>query len=592
MEKDVHSFAQPDSAVVTHLNLDLKTDFNKKILSGVACWTINNISKGDKIIFDTRDLNIEKVTTGADERETTFSIGDSVQYLGKSLTVKIDASTTQVNIYYSTNADASALQWLNPQQTSGKKFPFLFTQSEAILARTWIPCQDGPGVRFSYNAKIEVPKNLLATMSASNNPEQKNDSGIYHFEQKNPIPSYLMALAVGDYGYKSISNRCGVYAEWDMLDKVAWEFADMEKMVAAAENLYGPYAWGRYDVIVLPPSFPFGGMENPCLTFATPTVVAGDRSLVALVAHELAHSWSGNLTTNANWDDFWMNEGFTVYFEQRIMESLYGKSYSEMLASLALDGMKETIADKIDSMPDDTHLKLNLKDRDPDDGMTDIAYIKGYYFLRLLEGCVGREKWDAFLKKYFADHAFQSMTTEKFVAYLNENLIEPNKEKFANIDVNEWIYGPGLPANCPQPSAERFVAVDGELKKFIDGNNPSSLNSKEWSTHEWLYFINHLPEDLSVEKMKSLDGVFHFTDSKNCEIEDAWFLLALKRNYSVAYKNMETFLINVGRRKFLTPLYKEMEKTEAGKKLAKEIYTKARPNYHFVAQQTMDEIVL
>ena len=509
---------------------------------------------------------------------------------GKGLEVTIAAETKTIHIQYITSPAAGALLWLAPEQTASKQQPFLFTQSEAPLARSWFPCQDSPGIRFTYDATVKVPSNLLAVMSAGNNPIAKNDSGIYHFSQTNPIPAYLVALAVGDIAFKKIDERCGIYAELPMVDKVAWEFADNGKMVNAAEKLYGPYAWGRYDVLVLPPSFPFGGMENPCLTFSTPTVIAGDRSLVTLVAHELAHSWSGNLITNATWDDFWLNEGFTIYFEQRIMEEVYGKSFSEMQAVLNVEDLKAIIADLGDTSRD-THLKLNLENRDPDDGATDIAYDKGYLFLRLMENTVGRKAWDQFLKNYFATYAFQSMTTEKFVDILNDNLISKNKAAFAHIDINAWIYAPGLPSNAPQIISERFVAVEKEVEKFNAGAAPSALASKNWSTHETMHFINLLPRNLSIDKMKELDATFHYTGIANSEIAAVWYILALQTHYTQANAAIEEFLMRVGRRKFITPLYKQMMKTEEGKKFAKAIYAKARPGYHSLAQDRLDAIV-
>ncbi|HET8829803.1 MAG TPA: M1 family aminopeptidase/hydrolase, partial [Pelobium sp.] len=401
---DPHSFANPKENVVTHLDLTLDVNFTNQQLKGLAVWTINHVAKSDEIIFDTQGLNIEKVTLDNDTNDVFFALGDSVEILGQALSIPINPETKKVNIYYSTSKDAKALQWLNPQQTAGKKHPFLFTQSQAILGRSWIPTQDSPGIRFTYNATVTVPNGLMALMSAKN-PTEKNPEGKYQFEQKNAIPSYLMALAVGDISFKAIDKRTGVYAEPAMLDKVAYEFADMGKMINAAEKIYGDYRWGRYDVLVLPPSFPFGGMENPMLTFATPTVIAGDRSLVSLIAHELAHSWSGNLVTNATWNDFWLNEGFTVYFERRIVEALYGKEEAKMQEVLGYNNLMKSIKELGNKNPD-TRLKTDFTDRDPDDGVSDIAYEKGYFFLKNIEKAVGRKKFDAFLKDYFNRHAF------------------------------------------------------------------------------------------------------------------------------------------------------------------------------------------
>ncbi|HEY1008593.1 MAG TPA: M1 family aminopeptidase/hydrolase, partial [Daejeonella sp.] len=419
--KDAHSFARPSEAIVKHLDLDIKVDFENKLISGKASWLIDNLSKGNQIVFDTRNLEIRRVTLGDDETETTYSLGNDNKFMGRSLNIKIAAGTSKVNIYYTNSADAAAVQWLNPQQTAGKKYPFMFTQSQAILARTWIPCQDSPGIRFTYNATVAVPQELLAVMSA-NNPQAKNSKGVYTFSQKQAIPSYLMALAVGDIAFKAVDHRTGVYAEPVTLQKAAYELADMGKMTNAAEKIYGPYKWGRYDVLILPPSFPFGGMENPMLTFATPTIIAGDRSLVSLIAHELAHSWSGNLVTNATWNDFWLNEGFTTYFERRIVEDVYGKDEARMQELLGYQGLQELVKE-MGAKNEDTKLKANFDGRDPDEGVSDIAYEKGYSFLRTIEEAVGRKKFDSFLRSYFDSHAFNSVTTEEFLAYLDSNLI-------------------------------------------------------------------------------------------------------------------------------------------------------------------------
>lgn len=371
--KDPHSYSQPDEAIVTHLDLDIAVDFDKKVISGTATWKFDAQAGAQRLILDAVGLDIRAVKDAATGEALAFKLGEDKPWLGQPLEITLGKNTKAVAIEYATTDRAEGLQWLSPQQTAGKKNPFLFSQSQAILARTWIPCQDSPGIRFTYTAKVKVPPHLMALMSATN-PQQKSADGVYSFRMDQRIPAYLMAIAVGDVEYKGISSRTGVYAEPSMLEKTAWEFADMEKMVDAAEKLYGAYRWEQYDVIVLPPSFPFGGMENPRLTFATPTVIAGDRSLTSLVAHELAHSWSGNLVTNANWNDFWLNEGFTVYFEKRIMESLYGKDYIDMMSVLSLQELRAEIDEKMKENPNDTHLKLSLDTRNPDDGMSTIAY--------------------------------------------------------------------------------------------------------------------------------------------------------------------------------------------------------------------------
>jgi leukotriene-A4 hydrolase len=588
-EKDVHSFARPADVVVNHMDLDLEVDFDKKRILGKNTLHITNNTGVRQLHLDTRDLVIARATLDKAETDTKFSLGDEVKFLGKPLVIDIKPETKEVNVYYLTTPAAAALQWLEPAQTAGGKRPYLFTQSQAILARTWVPCQDSPGVRTTYSAKVKVPPDLLAVMSATNGTE-KNPDGIYNFRMDRAIPSYLLALAVGDIAFRPLGNRSGVYSEPSMVDRAATEFVDMEKMISAAESLYGPYRWERYDVIVLPPSFPFGGMENPRVTFATPTILAGDRSLVSLIAHELAHSWSGNLVTNATWDDFWLNEGFTTYFEHRIMEAINGRDYSEMLAELTRQGLLEEIEGLKAAMAD-THLHLNLEGRDPDEGMTQIAYDKGYFFVRLLEETFGREKWDAFLRKYFDTFAFQSMTSGKFLAYLRENLIQGDKALEAKLKIDEWVYGPGLPDNSPQVSPRQFELVEAQVKAWTEGTPAKNLKTEGWTTHHWLHFLNKLPQNLKPEQMAELDATFKFTNTGNSEILSAWLLRAIASQYKPAYPALEKFLTSMGRRKFLKPLYTEMAKTPEGMDMARRIYAKARPTYHSVSYSTIDAIV-
>ncbi|MEQ9062969.1 MAG: M1 family metallopeptidase [Vicingaceae bacterium] len=584
--QDIHSYSKPNIARVLHLDLDLNVDFEQKKLSGRATYKIDLAENADEIVFDTYDLNIEHIFLDNNE-VAQYSLGPKDEILGQPLSISLTPGTSKVVIEYTTSPGARALQWLSPDQTAQKDKPFLFTQSQAILARTWIPCQDSPGIRFTYNANVIVPKGYLALMSAEN-PTVLSDDGVYTFSMPQPIPSYLMALTVGGIEFRNIGNRTGVYAEPVMLDRCHQELSEMEDMLTSAESLYGPYAWGRYDVIVLPPSFPFGGMENPRLTFATPTIIAGDKSLTSLIAHELAHSWSGNLVTNATWDDFWLNEGFTVYFEQRIMEAVYGRDYSEMLALLSYQGLLEEMEEISEKNPEDTKLKLNLKDRDPDDGMSAIAYDKGYLFLRKLEETMGRDSCDEFLKGYFTENAFQVMDTEQFLGLLKAHL---SQKELGEMRIDDWVYGEGLPKNHPVIASEKFKAVDKMSAEWMNSGDISKLDTEQWCTHEWLHFINNLPEVLGPEKLGALDHEFGLTNSGNAEILAAWFQLVLPTGYSEADQAVEQFLTNVGRRKFLTPTYKALIKKDPSMELAKNIYRKARSNYHSVSVNTLDELL-
>ncbi|MGL2967576.1 leukotriene A4 hydrolase C-terminal domain-containing protein [Flavobacterium sp. XGLA_31] len=586
--KDDHSFAQPDKAVAKHLDLDIKVDFDTQTISGKASWQIENRSKGTEIIFDENALHIIKVTLGDDEKATPFHLGDSVEFHGKPLHITIEPTTTKVNIYYNTTKDGVALQWLKPEQTADKKKPFVFSQGESIWSRTWIPCQDSPGIRFTYKAKVTVPKDLMAVMSAVN-PQQKNNTGVYTFQQDKPIPSYLMAIAVGDVEFKSIDSRTGVYAEHSVIDKAKWEFAQLGDMVNAAEKLFGPYRWGRYDVIVLPPSFPYGGMENPNLTFLTPTVLAGDRSLTSLLAHELGHSWSGNLVTNATWDDIWLNEGFTTYVEHRIGEAVFGVKEAKMQDVLSRKVLEINL-DELGKNSPDTRLKVSTAGRNPDDGLSDIPYEKGYAFLQTVEAAVGRQKFDAFLTAYFKAHAFQSITTEDFVAYFNENLIKGDKTLADKIKLNDWVYQPGIPSNCITPVSEEFNTIDG-IQKTWRTTGVKGLSQKIQSTNEKQHFIDYLPKDLTPGEMAAIDKECHFTQGGNFVVRRQWFIQAIQHQYKTAYPAIETFLTTYSRTGSLLPLYKEMIKTPEGKAWARKIYAKAKPGYHATTVEAVENVL-
>ena len=602
--QDYHSYANPSAVRVRHVDLDWDVLFDQKILKGSATLTIERISQTEAIILDTRDLKIDKVETSADGarfEDGTFQLGDNDKILGAPLTIPLPAKATRVRIHYSTSPGASGLQWLEPAQTSGKKNPFLFTQSEAIHARSWIPLQDSPGVRITYTALVRTPRNLQAVMSAESLAISERD-GVYRFRMEQAIPSYLIALAVGDLQFKSLGPRTGVYAEPSTLALAARELSDTEKMLEATERLYGPYRWGRYDILVLPPSFPYGGMENPRLTFATPTILAGDKSLVSLVAHELAHSWSGNLVTNATWCDFWLNEGFTTYLERRILEAVYGRPREEMEAALGLRDLNEEIATLDDR---DEILHIDLKGRDPDDGSTDIPYEKGALFLRHLEETFGRARFDQFLKSYFNHFAFQSITTDQFEDYLKQNLLKTNPTLAAKVPVDEWINQPGIPANAPKPSSPAFAEVEAQARRWLDGKfEAGQIPTAKWTTQEWLHFLQTVQAAVGAQssssasiaqqpagRMAELDRAFHLTRSGNSEIAFQWLLMSIRNRYEPGYPRLEEFLMTIGRRKFIKPLYEELAKTPEGLERAVAIYRRARPTYHPIAVTSIDAVL-
>jgi aminopeptidase N len=590
---DIHSYARPAVARVTDVALDLHVDFERHQLTGTATLTLDLAPGAQEVVLDTRKLTVAAVRT-AEGQPMNFNLGASDKILGQPLTVLLPKGERKIVVQYTTAPEAEALQWLPSAQTAGKVQPYLFSQGEAILTRTWIPTQDSPGIRQTWSARITTPGALRAVMSAEMlTPEgtaTAKGERTFEFRMIQPIPPYLIALAVGDIVFRPLGTRTGVYTEPAMIERAAYEFAETEKLVVAAEALYGPYRWGRYDLLVLPPSFPFGGMENPRLTFATPTILAGDRSLVSLVAHELAHSWSGNLVTNATWSDFWLNEGFTVYFENRIMEKAYGPDYAAMLRVLGAASLRQEIAD-FGSTPKETVLHLALEGRDPDEGMTDIPYEKGAAFLRTIEQAVGRKKWDAYLRSYFDRHAFQSQTTAGFLADLRANLLQGDAALEARIRPDEWVYQAGLPDNAPVEHAVRFDRVEAEATRFLKGDPAAALVTRDWSTHEWLHFLQQMPDTLALPRMAELDRTFKFSDTGNSEILFVWLQLSIRRHYEPALPALERFLTGQGRRKFVSPLFKELMRSDWGQPLARQIYAKARPGYHSITTGTVDEIV-
>ena len=675
-----HSYANDGEFLITHMDMRLAVNFADKTIEGWVEYSLvhaylrdnrkpgsvppdhfNPITGNHILLLDHRDMDVLGVYAGGsfDKKSGTlkngakgllFEVGSGVAdtlLFGKPLEIEVPRSQSKIVIHYKTRPSAGALQWLSPTQTYDQTHPFLFSQSQAILARTWIPLQDKPSVRFTYTSEVRVvcgigvedpdinPTDFNVVMSAVKlgNPEGDivSNNKVHRFEQKKPIPSYLMAIAVGSFGYKSLGKNTGVYAEHKLLQKAAWEFADLQKMVDAAGEMFGEYAWGDYNVLVLPPSFPFGGMENPVVTFATPTIIAGDRSLVSLLAHELAHSWSGNLVTNRTWDDYWLNEGFTVYVESRIMEQLYGKNYADMLRVLGKGELDKTLGWMLKEAPEDSHLRLHLGDRDPDEGLTDIAYEKGRFFLMMLEQLYGRAAFDEFLNGHFRKYAFGTVTTDLFLADLkafHEKQVTGNGvgplPTWRDFEprVMAWIDGEGLPVGgFPVLESKEFERVEQQVSKFLWSGEPlhsgysipcdaSVIDTSGFTTHHWLHLLRKLhtradasPGRLSREEMAGLDARFHFTQTQNAEIACDWFVLSIQSDYRPAYQAMHDFLLKVGRRKFLMPIYEALlaqyvvkdGKYEwafaQGKEMATEIFLQAEPGYHPVAARSLRELL-
>lgn len=587
---DPHSAAEPHRVRTTHAALTFALDFDAERLQGSVTYDLNRADLSAPLRLDTRDLTIESVSlisSGGDSTKALFRLGDRDPLLGRSLEIDLAANTEHVSISFQTRPEGSGLQWLAPEQTAGKTMPFLYSQSQAIHARTWWPCQDTPSVRMTYSATVMAPQGLVAVMSAAQATGSSDAAnGTFQFVMDQPIPAYLVALAAGDLKFGALSDRAGVWAEPSILERATAELEDLEAMIIAAESLYGPYQWDRYDVLFLPPAFPFGGMENPRLTFATPTILAGDRSLVGLIAHELAHSWSGNLVTNVQWSEIWLNEGFTTYFERRLMETLYGVERANMEWSLGFQDLQATL-DETASTPQSQWLHLDLVGEDPDAGLSDIAYEKGALFLRTLENRYGRDRFDQFLRSWFDQHAFTSVTTAEFIRFANVNLLTSSPaDNGGHEDLETWIHGPGVPPSAHLTPTPAFGAVDKLRASFISNGDVSPLRDAGWSAHEWLHFLRGIPTGVDAERLAQLDSGLDFSHSENYELLAEWLEIAIREGYGPAQPAVEAFLLEVGRRKFLVPLYRALATSDLPR--AKAIYVRARPGYHAISQGTLD----
>lgn len=591
---DTHSYANSAEVRTTHLVIDLDVDFAKRRLKGITELRFEKLKPdADRIVLDTRALDVRSAEASADGKAwaaTKFVLGAKDAVLGQSLTVSLPAGATRVRIAYSTKPEATGLQWLKPAQTAGKKQPFLFSQSEAIHARSWLPLQDSPAVRATYEASVKTPKGLRAVMSAEMS-DKPDAAGRWTFKMPQPIPSYLIALAVGDIAFQSMGPRTGVYAEPATLKAAAYEFAETETTLAVCEKLFGPYRWGRYDLMVLPPSFPFGGMENPRLTFVTPTVITGDRLLVSLIAHELAHSWSGNLVTNATWEDFWLNEGFTEYLTYRLTEAQFGKARGDMERIIGVASLKTDFA--LAKSDEDRKLVRAFPAKDPDEVFSSIPYERGALFLVWLESKFGRETFDRFLRSWFDNHAFQSATTPQFLAYLDDKLLKVQPGKVSATQIDAWISQPSLPADAVYATSDALTKVDAGRDAWLAGTSTlDAIGAEQWSVQEWEHFFEGFPKTATAAQLKALDTRFKLTGSPNAIIASDWYKLAIDSGQAAALMpQIETYLGHVGRMKLISPIYRALAATEAGKLQAKAIYKKVSSGYHPIAQQTVERIL-
>ncbi len=584
---DDRTYAQPQVARVTHVALDLDLDFDAKMIGGHAVLDILAEDDAEEIMLDSNGLRIDRVTD-AGGNQLPFTMGEAEPGKGAPLTIQLNGAR-KLRIEYRSAPEAAALQWLSPEQTAGGTYPFLFSQGQAILNRTWIPTQDSPGIRQTWEARITAPKPLDVVMSGVRQGEPEdlgNGRRAFSFVMDKPVPPYLIAIAAGDIDFLATGPRSGVWAEPSMLDRAWREVNDTEAMIEAAEELYGEYRWGRYDMIVLPPAFPYGGMENPVMTFLTPTFIAGDKSNNGLVAHELAHSWSGNLVTNAVWGDGWLNEGVTSYFENRIVEKVYGSQRAEQEAALAYANIIETLDDVGYDAPG-TALH--------NDGSGEligsaIAYDKGHFFLRTIERSVGRERFDAWLQQWFDNHAFQPATSRLMLADMQQNLVRSPAEA-DQLKLREWIFEPGLPNNVAKPDPQAFATVDAAVAAYA-ANGTIAAGWDSWTAAEQMRFLDNIPKQRSAVQLAALNEALGLSETGNNEVLFLWLELALANRYDPAVPQAEAFLSEIGRAKFVRPLFGVLVgEGEWGRPIAERIYAKTRDGYHAVTRGGIDRLM-
>jgi len=579
MRLDPHSYADDSQPSTEHLDWEATVDFDRRELRAKATLTFAQPGSG-LLDLDTRDLRIDSVVDDQG-RALTFELAPADPILGQRLQISLLPGTAKVTLAYRTSPTASALQWLTPAQTRSGAHPFLFSQCQAIHARSVVPLQDTPRLRIRYRARLDVPASLRALMGAGHvSREERGERAVETWEMPQPIAPYLFALVVGELSSRELGPRTRVWAEPSCVDAAAYEFGEVGKMLAAAEALFGPYDWDRFDFLVLPPSFPYGGMENPRLTFLTPTLLAGDRSLANVLAHELAHSWAGNLITNANAEHFWLNEGLTVYAERRILEALEGREVSELHAAIGRKSLEDDV-DRFADRPQLTKLHTHLSGVDPDDAYSQVPYEKGYLLFRALEEHVGRVRFDAFLRAYLAAFRFQSITTDQFVAFADQALPSALEE----IGAPAYFDLPGIPPNAPRASSSKLEAI-----QRLGPDVPAQEVAEEWNPTEWQVFLGQLKPPLARATLETLDQRFGLTQRTNDEVLVTWLELAARSNYEPALPRIEEVLGRVGRMKYLKPLYRALLGHAETRERARAWFAKFREGYHPIAAQVVEAL--
>lgn len=581
--KDPTTYADLSQGRIRHIDFHIKVDFAERVLDIEATYHLQAPLNGS-FFLDTYKIELNEAE--ADGHALAWELDEEDEILGQRLHLKDLNGTDTFTLTFRTSPEARALQWIAAEQTAGGKHPFLFSQCQSIHARSVFPCQDTPSVRFTYSADVEAPEGLRAVMAAEQ-VQGPEGSGMFFFQMPQPIPSYLFAIGVANLAFREFGPRTGIYAEPETIEAAAWEFAENETKMHEAEKLLGPYMWGRYDLLVLPPSFPYGGMENPRLTFLTPTSILGTRGQVSLITHELAHAWTGNLITNAMWRDFWLNEGWTTYAESRITEVLEGKDSHDLHDAYNERNLIKLMKERLGMDSPQTCLKLPAEEKDADAFTTIVAYYKGCFFLMECEHAVGRVRFDAFIQKYMKRFQFQSITTETFLDFLKSEL----PEVFEKVNVHEWVYGPGLPERKNRPHSRLFDEVEKVLKEYGQGNRPTKTLVAGWHRYQVMSFLNALPRNIPVEDCRYFEEILDLEKANDGAFFSPFYVICIRSGYQEAMPRIEKFMGTVGRMLYVLPIMRAMIDTDWSRELARPLFERVRDRHHQITIKAMDGLL-
>ncbi|HSJ87100.1 MAG TPA: M1 family aminopeptidase/hydrolase [Anaerolineales bacterium] len=579
---DPTSYTDLTQGTIKHIDFRIRVDFSTRILDIEATYQMRQPIQGS-LFLDTFKIEMNDAHVADRHLEWEFDASDDV--LGKRLHLKNLDGEPGFTLKFRTSPEARALQWMNASQTAGGKHPFLFSQCQTSNARSIFPCQDTPSVRFTYSAKVEAPEELTVVLAAER-AEGLGGRGLFQFNMPQPIPSYLFAIAVANLDFRELGSRTGIYAEPEIVDAAAWEFGEIERTIVEAEKLLGPYLWGRYDMLVLPPSFPFGGMENPRLTFLTPTAMIGTRGQASLVTHELAHAWTGNLVTNATWQDFWLNEGWTTYAETRITEILEGKDVTDLNAVYDEKRTLEIIQ-RVGADSPLTCLKLPAEKEETDSTVSVLAYTKGCFFLKECEYAVGRERFDAFIHKYMKSFQFQSLMTEQFLDFLKAEL----PDVFEKVDVAAWVYKPGMPESWHKPQSHLYDEVKNALRDFEQGTLPAKEQVQDWHRYQILLFLQGLPKKISVEDCKAIEDIFELRKRNDDYFYSYFYAACLASGYHEVLPQIENFVERIGRMLYIMPVMRAMIGTEWSRDRARPLLERVREKHHPVTVTAIERLL-